>query len=141
MYIVWDDGRLRTDGTNDILLAMERGEVDGAALAYNSAVSLRPDWVDQHKIRFLLQMGLAKEPTNGWSNAYNLHPVPLTALRKQLFAMLLTSPAEASMAEACLSQIDQLRDEHGQAEFEPRHPDVETDRAWPTAAEVLLERR
>jgi tripartite-type tricarboxylate transporter receptor subunit TctC len=32
------------------LLAMERGEVDGAALAYNSAVSLRSDWVDQHKL-------------------------------------------------------------------------------------------
>jgi tripartite-type tricarboxylate transporter receptor subunit TctC len=47
------------------LLAMERGEVDGAALAYNSAVSLRPDWVDQHKIRFLLQMGLAREPKLG----------------------------------------------------------------------------
>jgi tripartite-type tricarboxylate transporter receptor subunit TctC len=44
------------------LLAMERGEIDGAALAYNSAVALRPDWVDQHKIRFLLQMGLSPEP-------------------------------------------------------------------------------
>ena len=44
------------------LLAMERGEVDGAALAYNSIASLRPDWVDQHKITFLLQMGLAPEP-------------------------------------------------------------------------------
>ena len=44
------------------LLAMERGEVDGAALAYNSTVALRPDWVDQKKIRFLLQMGLTPEP-------------------------------------------------------------------------------
>src|SRR4051812_5433130 len=44
------------------LLAMERGEIDGAALAYNSAVALRPDWVDQKKIRFLLQMGLTPEP-------------------------------------------------------------------------------
>lgn len=44
------------------LLAMERGEIDGAALAYNSAAALRPDWVDQHKIRFLLQMGLTPEP-------------------------------------------------------------------------------
>ena len=44
------------------LLAMERGEIDGAALAFNSAVALRPDWVDQKKIRFLLQMGLTPEP-------------------------------------------------------------------------------
>jgi hypothetical protein len=82
------------------------------------------------------EMGLAKEPTDGWSSTYNLHPVPLTAVRKELFSMLLASPPEAKLAEACLLQIDQLRDDHGQAEFEPRHPDVEADRAWPTAAQT-----
>jgi hypothetical protein len=81
------------------------------------------------------EMGLAKEPTDSWSSTYNLHPVPLTAVRKELFSMLLASPPEARLAEACLLQIDQLRDDHGQAEFEPRHPDVEAERAWPTAAD------
>jgi len=31
-------------------------------------------------------------------------------------------------------RIDELRDEYGPAESEPRHPDVETGRPWPSAA-------
>ncbi|KAA0070451.1 hypothetical protein CIW50_26735 [Tardiphaga sp. P9-11] len=99
----------------------------------NYASSGRPfDGILDMAIR---EMGLTKEPTDGWKGAYDVHPVPLTTVRKELFSMLLASPQEANLAEACLVQIDRLRDDYGQAEFEPRHPDVETDRAWPTAAE------
>ena len=81
------------------------------------------------------QIGLAKEPAESWNGAYDLRPVLLTTIRKELFSMLLASPLEASFAETCLLQIDRLRDDYGQAEFEPRHPDVEANRAWPTAAD------
>jgi hypothetical protein len=33
-----------------------------------------------------------------------------------------------------LTSIDELRDEYGSSEFEPRHPDVESDQPWPRAA-------
>jgi hypothetical protein len=48
--------------------------------------------------------------------------------------MLLGPAHEAALAGACLTAIDELRDEYGPAEFEPRHPDVESGRPWPSTA-------
>jgi hypothetical protein len=81
------------------------------------------------------EAALSKEPAAGWADAYELHPVPLPELRKELFAMLQSTTANtAALAERCLSAIDELRDEYGSSEFEPRHPDVESDQPWPRAA-------
>ena len=61
-----------------------------------------------------------------WSGAYELHPVPLPDLRKALFGSLTDSvPEVGALAEACLKTMDELRDEHGPSEFEPRHPNIE----------------
>jgi hypothetical protein len=81
------------------------------------------------------EAALSKEPAVGWSGAYELHPVPLPELRKELFAMLQSTTAStAILAERCLTTIDELRDEYGSSEFEPRHPDVESGQPWPRAA-------
>jgi hypothetical protein len=66
--------------------------------------------------------------------AYELHPVALTEMRRELFGMLAGSAAEAAIGEACLTAIDEVRDEHGPAPFEPRHPDIASGRPWPLAA-------
>jgi hypothetical protein len=79
-------------------------------------------------------VALQKHPAEGWVGSYELRPVPTTRLRKGLFAMLAGTPQEAAVAEACLVAIDKLRDEYGSAEFEPRHPDIESGRPWPLAA-------
>jgi hypothetical protein len=39
---------------------------------------------------------------------------------------------ESSLALACLVRIDELRDMHGVASGEPRHPDIATGMPWPT---------
>ena len=44
------------------LLAMERGEIDGAAMAYSSAIALRPDLLTSGKYKIMLQMGAAPHP-------------------------------------------------------------------------------
>lgn len=50
-------------GGNDVLLAMERGEVDGrCGWSYGSLLSTRPDWLPEEKINVLLQMALEKHP-------------------------------------------------------------------------------
>jgi tripartite-type tricarboxylate transporter receptor subunit TctC len=50
-------------GGNDILLAMERGEVDGrCSWTWSSLSSRRPEWLDEHKINVLVQLALAKHP-------------------------------------------------------------------------------
>ena len=46
-------------GTNDITLALERGEVDGlCGFDWSSLKSQKPDWIRESKLRLLLQVGL-----------------------------------------------------------------------------------
>ncbi len=50
-------------GGNDVLLAMERGEVDGrCGWSYSSLSSTRGDWLAQNRVTILSQLALAKHP-------------------------------------------------------------------------------
>ena len=50
-------------GNAEMLLAVERGELDGnAGTSWISLVSIRPDWVREWKITVLLQMASRKHP-------------------------------------------------------------------------------
>ena len=50
-------------GGNDILLAMERGEVDGrCGWSWSTVVSTRSEWLDEGKINILVQVALEKHP-------------------------------------------------------------------------------
>jgi tripartite-type tricarboxylate transporter receptor subunit TctC len=50
-------------GTNTSYLAMERGETDAyMGSSYSSLTSTRPDWVQDKKIRFLIQIAVERDP-------------------------------------------------------------------------------
>jgi tripartite-type tricarboxylate transporter receptor subunit TctC len=50
-------------GGNDVLLAMERGEVDGrCGWSWTTVVTTRPDWLAENRINVLLQLALEKHP-------------------------------------------------------------------------------
>jgi tripartite-type tricarboxylate transporter receptor subunit TctC len=50
-------------GESQIILAMERGEVQGVAnWSWNNIPAKHPDWIRDGKIRLLLQLGLRKHP-------------------------------------------------------------------------------
>jgi len=83
------------------------------------------------------EAALTKQPAAGWAGAYEQHPAALPQLRMELFGMLSGPPRAAALAERCLTTIDVLRDEYGPAEFEPRHPDIESRRPWPLEAEPM----
>jgi hypothetical protein len=68
-----------------------------------------------------------------WANAYERFSVEIPQLRKQLFSML-ASESDRELASACLTTIDELRDQHGRTDAEPRHPDIESGRPWPVEA-------
>jgi hypothetical protein len=85
-------------------------------------------------LEFAIREVALHHPAEGAAGAYELRPMTMTTLRKDLFAMLTGTPHEAALAEACLTAIDELRDEYGAAEFEPRHPDIKSGRPWPLAA-------
>jgi tripartite-type tricarboxylate transporter receptor subunit TctC len=53
-------------GQNEVFLAMERGEVQGApSLFYSSLVSTRPSWLPDGSVRVLVQYGTEKEAKLG----------------------------------------------------------------------------
>jgi tripartite-type tricarboxylate transporter receptor subunit TctC len=50
-------------GANEVLLAMERGENDGNSSAYWSSLkAVRPDWIAENKLKFLVQYGAYPHP-------------------------------------------------------------------------------
>jgi tripartite-type tricarboxylate transporter receptor subunit TctC len=50
-------------GTNDVALAMERGEIDGfCGLSWSTLKSRHADWLNNKSINLIVQAGLKKEP-------------------------------------------------------------------------------
>ena len=76
-------------------------------------------------------MAVGRRPVEGWPGAFQEFSVSLTALRKDLFGLVVAGSHHATLAEASLNYIDELRDEHGRINDEPRHPYVRSGRAWP----------
>ena len=79
----------------------------------------------------LYHTALDHVPLGEGSNAFNLVPVSLASLRKELFGMISNGGPLAAVASETLEHIDRLRDEHGAADGEPRHPDVGSGQPWP----------
>lgn len=74
-------------GGNDVVLAMERGEVEGrCGWSWSTIVATHPDWVNEKKIHLLVQLALEKHP--------NLSNVPLitdmakTTEQKQIIKLI-----------------------------------------------------
>jgi hypothetical protein len=78
-------------------------------------------------------LAVERRPLSHWVCAYEPISVPVPSLRRCLFELARTGTSgEASIALACLVHIDELRDMHGVASSEPRHPDIATGAPWPT---------
>ena len=66
------------------------------------------------------------------SGMQELYSLPAPELRKRLFAMVVNGNTEESrLAAECLTTIDEIRDNYGYVDAEPRHPDIATGVAWP----------
>jgi tripartite-type tricarboxylate transporter receptor subunit TctC len=81
-------------GTNDTVLAMERGEIDGlCGISWSTIKSRHPEWLSSHSVNIIVQAALKKEP--------EIASVPLaTDLAKtpeqlQIIKLLLVSQAMA----------------------------------------------
>src|SRR5215470_749867 len=49
-------------GTADIRIAMEKGEIDGVCESWQSLKATKPDWLNDKRINILVQMGFARHP-------------------------------------------------------------------------------
>jgi tripartite-type tricarboxylate transporter receptor subunit TctC len=81
-------------GTNDVTLAMERGEVDGlCGLSWSTIETRHQDWLSDHSVNIIVQAALKKEP--------QMAAVPLASdlvtnpEQLQILKLLLTSQAMA----------------------------------------------
>jgi len=79
---------------------------------------------------------VSRRPIEGMPNTFELEAAPLARLRHAAFRHLLSRP-DAKPIRACLQAIDHLRDRYGKPVTEPNHPDFDSGKAWPTAAEPL----
>ena len=84
-------------GSNDIALAMERGEVPGFVGWYWAGLNaFKPDWVPSGKVNTFLQLGLDKDPTMPESVPWILDPKVLPKERdRQVFKLVLSQLALA----------------------------------------------
>lgn len=71
-----------------------------------------------------------RRPHEGMQNAYDIVPRPAAALRANLLAMVADGGSRDAAARR-LADIDLVRDEYGWPEYDPRHPDLASGRAWP----------
>jgi hypothetical protein len=78
-------------------------------------------------------VALGRQSTSSLSGAYKLYSVPIPELRKKLFELI--EGEDSHLAYASLTLIDEIRDEYGRVDLEPRHPDIETGRSWPLRKE------
>lgn len=74
---------------------------------------------------------ISQQPWTQSPGAMLLLPRPAQDLRKRLFALCSADTAEAPVAARCLAMIDEIRDQYGFPESEPRHPDIATCLPWP----------
>ena len=63
-----------------------------------------------------------------------IYPASVAHIRKLLFDLLRGTPWKATLAERCLTAIDELRDEYGIVANDTRHPDVLSEIPWPAEA-------
>jgi hypothetical protein len=77
------------------------------------------------------QAAVGERPSDDWVGATVRFSLDVSGLRKELFNMISSGSAEASLAKQCLIALDEVRDEHGAPESEPRHPDIQSGKPWP----------
>jgi len=93
--------------------------------------------LDGHLHQVLEGVVLEKDFISSSHPAYQLRSVDASLLRQRLFALAISSSPQAPLAGQCLEAIDEIRDEHGRIDTEPRHPDIASGRAWPAVCATV----
>ena len=79
-------------GTKETFMAIESGEVNGrCGLSLSSLQASKPDWLRDHKVNVLLQLGFEKKPEAG--DAPLIFDLLKNEADKQLFTLFLTGTA------------------------------------------------
>lgn len=127
VYQLLEDGAT-TAGLELLAYAVaESPDVDGLALLIKLEIQHKRSFLSWRTIESLVTEHI---PVEGSQGTYNVTPIPAVELRQRLLAMT-TDGGPTDAAARCLRQIDELRDEYGMPDSEPRHPDLASGRPWP----------
>ena len=77
--------------SEDVNLGMERGEVQARAFSIGSIASQHPDWIAEHKVAFLAQVGVKRDKL--LSNVPLLTELAKSAEQRRIFELLSSAPA------------------------------------------------
>ena len=72
-----------------------------------------------------------KEPVDEEIRSYHIVPSSAFKLRRQLLEISANDQERNEAAKSVLEWIDELRDEYGRPDDEPRHPCLESGIPWP----------
>jgi len=105
----------------------EAPDADGLLLLIKIEIEHKRSFISWHTIEKVVTEHV---PAENWKGAYEVVPVPVVELRRQLLAMT-TDGGSTDVAARCLNQIDNIRDDYGAPDSEPRHPDLASGKPWP----------
>jgi hypothetical protein len=105
----------------------ESPDEEGILLLVNLELKLKCSFLSYSTIKGAVTEQL---PSESWKGAYDVVPRAASELRRKLF-ILTSDGSESDVAARYLNQIDEIRDELGTPENEPRHPDFTSGKPWP----------
>jgi tripartite-type tricarboxylate transporter receptor subunit TctC len=134
-------------GGADVLIAMERGEVDGRCGASLSTYkTIRPEWLETNKINVVLQTSLKKDPAAG--NAPWIMDLPMTdqqrATLELIMAPRLMHRTFLAPPDTMPAQLATLRSAFAKAVEDPdfvaeaKHQSLDIDYSSPEEIEQLV---
>ena len=119
---------VNTDGIKLIAESIATNpDTDGLLLLIHIETTYGTAIADRHTIERVVTQHVSVDSGHG---IYHVLPLAVAELRKTLLSMT-TDGGPADAAARCLILIDEIRDEYGIPESEPRHPDLASGKAWP----------
>jgi hypothetical protein len=107
------------------------GEEELLLAALNQICDASPDPAPFHLRQAIENVVTSRVPVEGWPSAYSIVPANAAQLRALLFRMACEDVGRRNTARALLEWTDELRDEYGRPDDEPRHPDIGSGAQWP----------
>lgn len=109
----------------------EASDTEGVLLLVRDAAGQGKQYRDTDLYSALSHVLVGHTPV-GSSGMQELYSLPAIELRKELFTMVVNGSSEESrLATECLIAIDEIRDDYGYVDVEPRHPDITAGMPWP----------
>jgi hypothetical protein len=109
----------------------ESPDIDGIMLLVREYGTQKRNFRQTVLYEALRHASTGQRPSSHFRGMQEIFGIPSPELRKKLFALIPEGGSLSELAIDCLNAIDDIREHYGEAESEPRHPDITSGRSWP----------